>query len=175
MASLTGLDRALAFTAKMEGGYSDHASDRGGATNLGITQKTYSAFLERHSMTANKVEDITSEEVHEIAREMYWLPARCYKLPAGLAVVQFDSAFNHGPARAIHFLQTVLCIVSDGLWGNQTELAVSEGAGKAGVVDRYLHVRKEFYAQIIRNDPTQAVFRNGWNNRVELLRAEVLG
>ena len=37
--------RALQFVLKWEGGYVNNPNDKGGATNKGITQNTYNAWL----------------------------------------------------------------------------------------------------------------------------------
>ena len=37
-------ERALTFVLRWEGGYVDHPADPGGATNYGVTQRTYDAW-----------------------------------------------------------------------------------------------------------------------------------
>ncbi len=51
---------------RKEGGFVDHPADRGGATNLGITQATLSVYLGRKATLT----DITTLKP-EVAREIY--------------------------------------------------------------------------------------------------------
>jgi lysozyme family protein len=42
--------KALKFVLKWEGGYGHNPNDKGGATNKGITQYTYNAWLKEHKL-----------------------------------------------------------------------------------------------------------------------------
>ena len=56
-----------------EGGYVNDPLDRGGATNCGITQRTYNAWLTKNQLLLQSVEDITDAEVRDIYKDLYWL------------------------------------------------------------------------------------------------------
>ena len=45
--SKENFQKALEFVFHAEGGYSNHKNDRGGATNMGVTQTAYNAYRQR--------------------------------------------------------------------------------------------------------------------------------
>ena len=98
-------ERAFALLAVHEGGYSNHPDDPGGATNRGVTQRTYDSYRARHGLERRDVRQITDGEVAEIYRGQYWDAIRGDDLPAGVAYCVFDAAVNSGPGRALRWLQ----------------------------------------------------------------------
>ena len=58
---MTPFDKALSFVFGNEGGYSNDPDDRGGATNLGITQSTLDRARRQMPDLPEKVEDLTRE------------------------------------------------------------------------------------------------------------------
>jgi len=161
----------------IEGGYSDHKSDKGGATNRGVTQRTYDAWRAEHGLPSAPVSGIWADEVDAIYRDLFWNPCRCDKLPDPLDLLVFDSAVQHSPRRAVMWLQRVAGVTQDGACGPKTIAAVralADAIKTPHMVEEYLAIREAFYAQIIANDPTQAVFRRGWVNRMKSLNKEVM-
>ena len=76
-----------------------------------------------------------------------------------------DSAVQHGPGRAIRWLQKIAGAPVDGILG-----PVSLGAINRldpDVLYRLMVAERcRFYGRIITKDPTQAVFAAGWANRI---------
>lgn len=170
---MTRFEYCLRFVLAREGGYSDHKADRGGATNKGITQKTYDAFRQEAGLLTRPVFSITDNEITAIYRLKYWNVAKCGLLHDPLDLYVFDSAVNHGPARAVKLLQRALGVPDDGLLGPKTIEALHEeiAAGQLPELCRnFLAIRQDFYDDIIDNDPSQQVFADGWANRLEHLR-----
>lgn len=168
-------DYALAFVtqAHIEGGYSDRKADRGGATNHGVTQKTYDEFRKNAGLSLRSVKLITSDEVAGIYRTMYWNAAKCGVLPPPLDLYVFDMAVNSGPRRAVKTLQSLLGVGADGALGPVSIAALQEdvAAGRLPeLCNNYLAARLDFYDEIVANDPTQKENINGWRNRIEHLR-----
>lgn len=115
-------DHALAFTLAWEGGYSNHPRDPGGSTNLGVTQRTLDIFRRRHvdwNLPAD-VRNLTRPQAARIYRAGYWDPVRAGELPEGVALFVFDVAVNHGPGRAIRWLQKAVGADVDGVVGPKT-------------------------------------------------------
>jgi lysozyme family protein len=96
---------AVTNVLQSEGGYVNHPADPGGATNLGVTQRTFDGWRDSKGRPREDVRLLTRDEAVEIYRERYWNP-----LPQGLAddlrYMAFDSAVNHGLSRATGWLGT---------------------------------------------------------------------
>ena len=169
---------ALTFVLRWEGGYSNHPADKGGPTNQGITERTYNTWRVGRGQLARSIAEIEPAEVHEIYRERYWQPMQCDDMVDPLDLVLFDSAVQHGPARAAKWLQSELGVVIDGRVGPVTLAAVNRriirDAGVAELVADYLHRRQGFYLDLIDRDPTQVVFARGWSNRMRDLQTTVM-
>ena len=167
---------ALALTLTFEGGFVDDPVDHGGATNRGITQRVYDHYRNGLNLPLRTVQDITPEELSSIYLSTYWVPARCDDLAKApgvkLAKVHFDAAVNHGPDRAIKFLQEAVGVEPDGIWGPETAAATAT-ADEAATVTAYLAIRIARYHHDVEVDPSQAKFLPGWLKRVEQLRAAV--
>jgi lysozyme family protein len=79
-----------------------------------------------------------------------------------------DSAVNHGPAKAIKWLQTALHITVDGIIGPHTLAAMNamDSDGDSRLTRMFiLRQRIQFYGAIVVSDPTQLRFLSGWLNR----------
>ena len=166
----------LKYILKQEGGYTNDKVDRGGATNFGITQKTYNTYLSDNQLPLRSVEEIDSHEVSEIYKEEYWDKCRCSDIPYPLDLVVFDSAVQHGTTRASRWLQSCVGTSADGVVGDKTIYAVHDrviNKRLEDVLDNYINGRIAFYAQIIKNDSSQAKFAKGWKNRMDSLIREI--
>lgn len=167
----TRFEHCLAAVLLHEGGYADHPSDPGGATNLGITRKTLARWRRVSpwwALPKEAVKALGREEAARIYRAHYWNPVRGDQLPPGLDLAVFDYAVNSGPDRAIRALQTVLGVAADGQVGPLTlEAAGTSGAPEIiALCDRRLG--------FLRSLGTFPVFGRGWTRRVEAIRAAAI-
>ena len=62
-------EKAFKYILKAEGGYICHKNDRGGATNLGITQNTYNTFRQRKKLAPHSVSLLTKDEAKKV---LFW-------------------------------------------------------------------------------------------------------
>ena len=96
----------------MEGGYSNHPSDRGGETNHGITVAVARAFGFTRPMR-----DMTWEEAKAIYRARYWeqprFDALAFVSPA-VAEWLLDTGINMGQGAAGQMLQRLLNLLNNG-------------------------------------------------------------
>lgn len=159
-------DDLIGDVLKREGGYVNHKDDRGGATNMGITQRTYSMWRNTHGGTYADVRDITREEAKAIYRYNYWSPAKCDLLPGSVRDIHFDAAVNHGPRRAAQLLQDAVRVEPDGAIGQKTLAAVAKMSDDT-LRARYIAARYRFYGEIIQRDRSQLIFMAGWMRRME--------
>jgi lysozyme family protein len=166
------LDQVLGF----EGGYADHPSDPGGATNMGITRKTlarWRAVTPWWRLAKIEVQRLDRAEAAKIYKGRYWDPSNAGKLPAGLDLAVFDFAVNSGPDRAIKTLQRQLKVVADGHIGPLTLGAIKAEIGlrgTAGLIDALCDKRLDFLTRLA----TFAVFGKGWTARVAAIRNAAL-
>lgn len=169
---MTRFEKCLCIVLGNEGGLSDHEKDKGGLTNFGVTQTTYTNWLERYGRSNQSVRLITPDEVRDIYSD-YWRDAHCSYMMPPLDVLMFDCAVNSGATRAVKLLQSALGVGVDGVIGRETMNALHEEIAANGIedmCDAYLDEREAWYLRIVKNDPTQKVFLNGWLNRLEHLR-----
>lgn len=169
-------ERALSTLLIREGGYSNDKTDRGGATNKGITQRVYDAWRRSHNLPLRSVSEISDTEVAAIYLTQYWNPAWCEKMPEHLGLIHFDAAVNHGVHRAIKLLQLALGASDDGVMGRNTMKSLETAlmmTDEDAIIHAYLDQRADFYDAIVESDPTQGKFINGWKNRLRSLREEV--
>lgn len=150
---------------KREGGYVNHAADRGAATNLGITQRTYTIWRNARGLGYLDVRNLTRAEAMAIYRDNYWTPARCDDLPEGIRDIHFDAAVNHGVRRAALLLQEAAQVEQDGHIGPQT-LGNAASMAAPFLRARYLAARYRFYGEIVDRDRSQLAFIVGWLNRL---------
>ena len=90
------LDTSIEEVLKHEGGYVNHPEDPGGATNQGITKKTYERFLER-PVSIEEIQNIPIQHVKEIYEKNYWNAVKANDLPSGVDFSVFDWAVKRGP------------------------------------------------------------------------------
>ncbi len=138
--------KALQFVLNREGGFVNNPKDPGGATNKGITQNTYNAWLKKNGRPARDVRTITDAEVKAIYYNNYWLAAGCHKMTPKFAVVCFDTAVNMGVGRVKPFLE--VCQYTD--------------------IDIFFLARIKKYNEFAKN-ANQRTFLHGWLNRVYAL------
>lgn len=162
----------LSFTLKWEGGYVNDPSDLGGATNYGVTQKTYDAFRSANGFSKQPVRSISLTEMRDIYWRQYWLPAQCEHMPPRVAVIVFDTAVQRGVSKAVSTLQEAIGAKTDGSFGINSNKALIEyvsANGEAELVNRYVDKRVNHH-RLRALIPTQRKFLQGWLNRCKSLR-----
>ena len=182
MIEKTTFDLALDFVLKWEGGFVDHPADKGGPTNLGITENALRVAQGRGLVEATlSVRDLTRETVAPIYEALYWKAAHCDGLSYDTALVLFDAAVNHGARTSIRLMQRGLNalggkLAEDGLWGAKTaqELTFAESYYPTGMCLAAIKKRDEYYDNLVKQNSSQRVFLQGWKNRLNALRNEVI-
>lgn len=169
---MSGFRQALPVILKAEGGFVDDPHDRGGATNQGITQRTYDSFRDRADKPRQSVRLMTPEERDTIYHRDYWLAGKCDALPWPISLMHFDAVVNHGPRGAWRIMQRALGVTADGIAGPQT-LAAIQRADREKLADRWFRERASYFVAIVEAAPSQVRFLRGWiNNRVLDLKDE---
>ena len=173
---------ALDFVLSKEGGYVNDPTDNGGETKYGISDKRDGLADGRTDVDGDgkpdtRIKDLTEEQAGQIYYRDYWDPAYCTDWPDGISLFVFDSAVQHGVKTAIRQLQAAAGVTTDGIVGLKTTKAVI-GADPEWLLTRCFLRRSRYYADIIKANPAQGKYLNGWYNRLdELANAcqEVIG
>ncbi|MBO9588288.1 glycoside hydrolase family 108 protein [Devosia sp.] len=172
MANDERFERCLTEILRHEGGYVDHPSDPGGATNMGITRKTLARWRKVTPWTGVSkaaVAALTRNEAALIYRANYWNTAKAGSMPSGVDLALFDFAVNSGPDRAVRVLQAALGVAADGEIGPVTLVAV-EAADPRRLINALCDRRLSFLQRLT----SFAVFGRGWTRRVAEIRAAAL-
>ena len=193
-------ERAFRMTLGFEGGYGNDPNDRGGATNLGITEGTLrSAQAKGWVPQGVTVRTLTVDHAKTIYRRGYWNPVKGDNLPSPLDLIMFDCAINHGVGGAVQLLQEALNSILpceplsvDGSFGPMTEGALSRVLSldkeltirylllESHFLLRYLCVdvlmnRVEKFSWIAHRDASQRGFFRGWIHQRVVNLAEKVG
>ena len=157
--------KSLEMVLKHEGGFVDHPEDPRGATNKGITHKTYSDFLGRPLEDVSELKNIPDEHVQKIYKNGYWDRVKADQLSSGVDFCIFDWAVNSGPGRAAKALQKAVMVTQDGAIGPMTLAAVEEELPEE-IIEKVTKEREEFYRSLRTFD----TFGKGWLRRNEETR-----
>jgi lysozyme family protein len=160
---------ALKFVLRWEGGFANVPGDAGGRTMKGVTQRVYDAWRARNGKSGGAdVKNIADDELAAIYSQNYWKASLCNTLQAHLDLVQFDTAVNMGPVRAVKILQQAVGVDPDGNFGPATQQACA-ACNPPDAVARYCSIREGLYRRFAQA-PSQDKFLVGWMNRLNALR-----
>ena len=157
---ISNWQKSFELMLKSEGGFSNHPSDPGGMTNLGVTKATWEGWVGREVDEA-EMRGLTAEKVEPLYKERYFDAVRGDELPMGLDYLMFDFAVNAGAGRAIKTLQTAVGVTPDGGFGPMTMAAV-QAVDPVDLIERFSQAKEDFY----RSLTTFSTFGKGWLNRV---------
>lgn len=150
---------------KHEGGYSNHPSDPGGITMLGVTKRVWEEYNGKPASVAD-MKALTAAKVAPLYRDRYWDTVKAGQLPPALAMCVFDMSVNAGPGRAGKMLQRLVGCDVDGNVGRGTLTAVQAFVGAHGTAEAvkgYQNLRRSFYRALGTFD----TFGKGWLRRVD--------
>ena len=178
------IERAFDYILANEGGRSNHAKDKGGATNLGVTLKQFriaAAQMDGHVFDLDGDGDIDADDLNlmlpglamDIFTRYYWQSGFHYLEPR-VAIKTADYGFNMGPTSGVKRLQNAVNMMAKKL--NSPGLVVDGQLGPKSIQLANLCRERDlleclqlagqnFYTAIVAKDPEQACFLKGWINR----------
>ena len=149
-------DLCIAKLLKHEGGFVDHPSDPGGATNYGITQAVACANGYQGDMRS-----LPLETAKQIYKKLYFDAVGIVNLPPDVQFTVFDAAVNSGPKQAAKWLQRSVGVEDDGVIGHVTIHAC--GMLPPAVINaRFNGHRLDFFTRLA----TWPNFGKGWSRRI---------
>lgn len=158
-------ETSLKLVLGHEAGYVNNPNDRGGETNLGISDRRDGvidgmADINGDRIPDVRIKDLTPEQAAQVYWRDYWKPLRCDELHPSVAYVLFDTAVNAGNSQAVKLLQRALQLTDDGLIGPKT-IAAANRDPKHTVLSLAVQ-RVMFNAGL----STWAHFGKGWTKRI---------
>ncbi|WP_112663093.1 glycoside hydrolase family 108 protein [Microvirga flavescens] len=166
--SSASFEFAFQAVLRHEGGFVDHPLDPGGATKLGITQRTLALFRGR-AVSVEDVRGLSAPEARTIYRRQYWDSVQADELPPGIDLAVFDIAVNSGPGKAARLLQRAVGAAMDGVIGPKT-IAATRQENVESLIRELTRARLGFLSRLA----TWRVFGRGWKKRVLSVEADAL-
>lgn len=185
----------------VEGGRTNDPLDHGGETAFGVSLRFLRAEAKADPAFAAKFDldmsgDIDGRDVRLLTKgdavwiynACFWKPLGCDAWPAPIGEMLFDQAVNGGAVASCKLLQRAInsCnahvsdaprLVVDGKLGPRTHLALDKvlehpGLGMSALAEAYRQQARARYRAIVADDPSQALYLDGWLNRADALGAD---
>lgn len=160
-----------------EGGYANVKNDKGKETYAGISRRFFPneeiwTYIDFKKRTEYKDREIPNNTMFPDAQYMVddfynrlWHKHRLSEInDQNIANLLFDYIVNSG-TRAIKGIQAIVGVSQDGAIGPVTINAINSG-NPSTIYNKLYNDRKQLYATIIKNDPSQKVFEKGWAKRL---------
>jgi lysozyme family protein len=161
---------------KLEGTvFENDPNDSGGATKYGITvddlheynlDVTGDGIIDWHD-----VHDLTSTQASLVLKKLYWDFFKADNINnQSLAEYIVDGGLNQGRILIAKYVQIILGVTVDGLFGGKTLNAINMLNDPSELFKKIHDKRVARYDAIIKTNPSQKVFYNGWMNRVNAIK-----
>lgn len=164
----------LPFILRWEGKFVNDPTDKGGATNMGVTLKTWkSVGYDKDGdgdIDVDDIKQLTPEEVRDrVLKPHYWDRWKADQLKSQrVANMLVDWTWCSGKW-GIVIPQRILCVPDDGIVGPLT-ISAANNIDPERFIALIYDARKEFLRQIVQKNPAQQKFYRGWLNRLAELR-----
>ena len=184
---MASIDKLLPFILKWEGGFVNDPTDRGGATNKGVTIATYEAYCRQKGLprpTVEQLKNIPDAHWRDIIKTMFWDKWHADDIHSQkVANILVDWVWLSG-VHGIKKPQALLGVKADGIVGNKTLSAVNFADPKELFAALYKERVKFINAIVARSvaayekkigrpatekellKHTQKRFAKGWLNRL---------
>jgi len=139
-----------------DGGINHKATDKGGLTKFGISQRAYPNV---------DIANLTATQAIRIYHRDYWRAMQCAQMEIGVDTLIFDGAVNHGRFAMTQILQRCVGAKPDGLLGPKT-LAAARRQRPTELIAQLSVNRGRKYARICASDASQRPNLEGWFNRL---------
>jgi lysozyme family protein len=162
---MSDFTKAVDYTIRNEGGFTNDSKDPGGATNWGITQSDLARFRGK-PVSSLDVKNLTREDAVKIYHAFYWLPLGLDALSdSDIATAIFDTGVNRGLHTAIRYSQEAAKVTIDGMNGAKTQAAINSTPKNSFLV-RFATIAQHGYMELALELPGKRLgFLSGWSAR----------
>ncbi len=165
--------RALVYTFKNEGGFSNVKEDKGGPTKYGITISTLTRWRKK-TVTADDVRNMQQSEAEAIYKAWYWNPISLDKIENDhVQMALFDRAVLNGLEGVSTHVENVLGEPHDASHNFNKCIDKVNQTNPVAFVMRLADQCEAAHRRRVVQDPTQKRFLVGWLNRVNRMRKEL--
>ena len=158
-------EKLIPTVLKFEGGFANHPSDPGGATNSGVTLSTFRSVYGKNK-TVQDLKNMTMEQWEYIFKTSFWDRWCADEIDnQSIANLLVDWLWASG-VYGIKYPQEVLGVKTDGIVGLKTLAAINYYPNKNELFEKLWNRRKKHFEDIVRNRPQSKVFLKGWLRRL---------
>lgn len=165
---MADISKLSPIISKWEGGYVNDPTDKGGATNMGITIGTWKQVGYDKDGDGDideaDIKLLDKNDFNAVLRR-YWNKWKADEIKnQSIANILVDWYWGSGKWGII-IPQRLLGVVDDGIVGNRTIQALNN-EDQEYFFNTILQARKDFLNNIVKNNPSQKRFIKGWLNRL---------
>ncbi len=166
------------LTMQAEGGYANNPDDAGGETYMGVARNfnpNWSGWATIDAVVATNPPNLDAvlaanttlqAAIQLFYQQNYWDPNSTGSInDQQIANQVFDSSVNCGTGMGAQFLQQAAGVTADRIVGPLTLVAVN-AANPETLYNAFLGFRKQYYLDIVANNPSQAQFESSWFSRL---------
>ena len=158
-------EKLIPTVLKWEGGFVNHPSDPGGATNSGVTLSTFRSVYGKEK-TVQDLKNMTRKQWEYIFKTRFWDRWKADDIyNQAIANLLVDWLWASG-IYGIKYPQEVLRVKTDGIVGLKTLAAINYYPNKKELFEKLWNRRKKHFEDIVRNRPQSKVFLKGWLRRL---------
>ena len=168
---MADVNKLAPIILKWEGGFVDDPIDKGGPTNMGVTIDTWKQIgYDVDGDGDIDIDDLIhlnkTQVVVDVLKPHYWNKWRGDDIKnQSIANLVVDWTWGSG-VWGIKYPQRVLGVKDDGIVGKITLAAINNYPDQKELFDLLWNRRKKHFEDIVKKDPTQQRFLNGWLNRL---------
>lgn len=153
---MTNFEQAIQYVLENEGEFVSDPTDPGGATNFGISQRSYPDL---------NIKTLTRDQALVIYKRDFWDAMNLDEVPIAFATAILDMAVNMGEGHAVMCVQMALGQKSpDGVLGALTREQLQYW-DNFEFLYAFIGETQDYYCNIVTKTPKELVFLKGWIRR----------